>query len=72
MSASVGHSSFPIGKVALANRDRAEIFNFTKAQGRQFAAKNVRFKIALKRLPYGGDARGQLLMSGGVFILIWV
>src|SRR5580704_3321260 len=70
MAASVARGASPVCEVTLADQPWAEIFDFAKAQGRQFGAQRFRFKFAPEGLFQECDARGKRLSGLVVFILV--
>ena len=69
MAAPISQGASPVCEIALADQGRSEVFDFAKAQGHQFGVKCVRFEITLERFSHRGDARGKLLLNGGVCVL---
>jgi hypothetical protein len=70
MAAPVLRGASSAGKVTLPNQPRAEIFDFAKAQGRQFDVERICLKLAPERLSERGDARDKRLSGEIVLILI--
>ena len=70
VAATIARVASPVWKVTLPDRPRAKIFDFTKAQDRQFGVELIRFKFAFESLAQRCDSCGKRLASSVVLILI--
>lgn len=72
MAAPVGQGASPVVKVALADQQRAQVFDPDKAEGCEIGVERVGFKMDLERLAQGCDPRGKCLLGGVVVVLVGI